>query len=204
MTKRNLLMGAASVALALTLSACSDNAEDGSATESHENMEMEENTGEEMPMDSGSEEDMDMDMDHSGSGEVPDGLQAAENPTYEVGSQVTVEADHMAGMQGVEATVSGAFDTTVYSISYTPTDGGEPVEDHKWVAHEELENPGEEPLQPGTEVTVNADHMDGMDGANVVIDSAEETTVYMIDYTASTGEEVTNHMWVTESEITAE
>lgn len=155
-------------------------------------------------MDSGSEEDMDMDMDHSGPGEVPDGLQAAENPTYEIGSQVTVEADHMAGMQGVEATVSGAFDTTVYSISYTPTDGGEPVEDHKWVVHEELENPGEEPLQPGTEVTVNADHMDGMDGANVVIDSAEETTVYMIDYTASTGEEVTNHMWVTESEITAE
>lgn len=204
MTKRNLLIGTASVALAFTLSACSDNTEDGSTTENQENMEMEENTGEEVPMDSENEENMDMDMDHSGSGEVPDGLQVAENPTYEVGSQVTVEADHMAGMQGVEATVSGAFDTTVYSISYTPTDGSEPVEDHKWVVHEELENPGQEPLQPGTEVTVNANHMDGMDGANVVIDSAEETTVYMIDYTTSTGEEVTNHMWVTESEVTAE
>lgn len=204
MTKRNLLMGVASMTLALTLSACSDSSEEGAATESHENMEMEENTDEEMPMDNGSDEDMDMDMNHSGSGEVPEGLQAAENPTYEVGSQVIVEADHMAGMQGVEATVSGAFDTTVYSISYTPTDGSEPVEDHKWVVHEELENPGEEPLQPGTEVTVNADHMDGMDGASVAIDSAVETTVYMIDYTASTGKEVTNHMWVTESELSVE
>ncbi len=204
MIKRNLLMGTVSVALALTLSACSDSAEDGSATESHENMEMEENMDEDMPMDSGSDEDMHMDMDHSGSSEVPDGLRAAENPTYEVGSQVIVEADHMMGMQGVEATISGAFDTTVYSISYTPTDGSEPVEDHKWVVHEELENPGEEPLEPGAEVTVNANHMDGMDGADVVIDSAEETTVYTIDYTSSTGEEVINHMWVTEGELTTE
>lgn len=193
MIKRNFLISTASLALALTLSACSDNTEDGTSTENHENMEM----------GSDSDEEMQMDMDHSGSGEVPEGLQAAESPTYEMGSQVIVEADHMAGMQGVEATISGAFDTTVYSISYTPTDGSEPVEDHKWVVHEELENPGEEPLQPGTEVTVNADHMDGMDGANVTIDSAEETTVYMIDYTASTGEEVTNHMWVTESELSA-
>lgn len=194
MIKRNLLFGTASMALAFALTACSDNTEDAASTENQENMQMDHN----------SDEDMHMDMDHSGSGEVPEGLQEAENPTYEEGSQVIVEADHMAGMQGVEATVSGAFDTTAYSISYTPTTGGEPIEDHKWVVHEELENPGEEPLQPGTEVTVNADHMDGMDGANAVIDTAEETTVYMIDYTASTGEEVKNHMWVTESELSAE
>ena len=204
MIKQNLILGTTSMVLALILAACSDGAEDGTVTENQENMQMEDNSDEEMQMDSGADEDMHMDMEHSGSGEVPEGLQAADSPTYEVGSQVTVEADHMPGMEGVEATISGAFDTTVYSISYTPTDGSEPVEDHKWVVHEELENPGEEPLQPGTEVTVNADHMDGMDGANVVIDSAEETTVYMIDYTASTGEEVTNHMWVTESELSAE
>lgn len=198
MIKWNLLLGVASTALALTLTACSDTEEDGTATENHENMQMENSSEED------NHGDMHMDMDHSGSGEIPDGLQEAENPTYEVGSQVTVEADHMAGMQGVQATIAGAFDTTVYSISYTPTDGSQPVEEHKWVVHEELENPSEEPLQPGTEVTVNADHMAGMDGATAVIDSAEQTTVYMIDYTTSTGEKMTNHMWVTEAEISAD
>lgn len=203
MIKKKLTISIMSLLTAVTLAAC--NGDDGGTNPA----ENEEPMDTEMDMDSGDDmgsgEDMDMEgMDHSSSGEVPEGLEAAENPTYEVGSQVIVEADHMAGMQGVEATISGAFDTTVYSISYDPTNGGDPVEDHKWVVHEELENPGEEPLEPGTEVTVNADHMDGMDGANVVIDSAEETTVYMIDYTASTGEEVTNHMWVTESELSAE
>jgi len=34
-----------------------------------------------------------------------------------------------------------------------------------------------------------------------VIESAEETTVYMLDFTTTTGEEVENHKWVTESEL---
>lgn len=202
MIKKKFTVGILSLLMAVTLTACNGSEEGTSPAENEEPMDME------MEMDSDDKMDMDADthdgMDHSGSGEVPEDLEVAENPTYEVGSQVIVEADHMAGMQGVAATVSGAFDTTVYSISYEPTNGGEPVENHKWVVHEELENPGEEPLQPGTEVTVNADHMDSMEGATVIIDSAEETTVYMIDYTASTGEVVTNHMWVTESELSTE
>jgi len=41
-------------------------------------------------------------------------------------------------------------------------------------------------------------------GAAGTIDSAEKTTVYMIDYTPTTGgEKVTNHQWVTESELSA-
>jgi hypothetical protein len=41
-----------------------------------------------------------------------------------------------------------------------------------------------------------------MDGAKAEIDSAEKTTVYMINYSSATdGEEVTNHKWVTESEL---
>jgi hypothetical protein len=45
-------------------------------------------------------------------------------------------------------------------------------------------------------------HTKGMDGAKAEIDSAEKTTVYMINYTSTTdGEEVTNHKWVTESEL---
>lgn len=146
-----------------------------------------------------------MNMDHSGSGEVPADLKEAENPTYEVGSQAIIETDHMEGMKGAEATIVGAFDTTAYALTYTPTDGGEPVENHKWVIHEELENPGDAPLEPGAEATISADHMEGMDGATATIDSAEETTVYMVDFVPTTGgEEVTNHKWVTESELSPE
>jgi hypothetical protein len=41
-----------------------------------------------------------------------------------------------------------------------------------------------------------------MKGATAEIDSAEKTTVYMVDFTPTTGgEEVKNHQWVTESEL---
>ncbi len=146
-----------------------------------------------------------MNMDHSGSGEVPDDLQEAQNPTFEVGSQAIIETDHMEGMKGAEATIVGAYDTTAYALTYTPETGGEPVENHKWVIHEELENPGDEPLEAGDEATISADHMEGMDGATATIDSAEQTTVYMVDFVPTTGgEEVTNHKWVTEDELSAE
>ncbi|MCG1009692.1 DUF1541 domain-containing protein [Salinicoccus sp. ID82-1] len=137
----------------------------------------------------------------SSTGVVPDGLEEAEDPTYEVGSQAIIKADHMPGMYGAEATIAGAFDTVAYSVTYYPTTGGDPVENHKWVIHEELEGPGEAPLEPGTEVTLDADHMKGMDGATAVIESAEDTTVYMLDFTTTTGEKVENHKWVTESEL---
>lgn len=147
----------------------------------------------------------DMEMDHSGSEDVPDNLKEAENPTYEVGSKAIIETDHMEGMKGAEATIVGVYDTTAYVISYTPTSGGEKVEDHKWVIQEEIENADDKTLDPGTEVTIEADHMEGMKGATAEIESAEETTVYMIDYTPTTGgEKVTNHKWVTESELSVE
>lgn len=175
--------------LVLALSACSDSEKDD---KNHENMDM----------DSGSEESMD--MNHSGSGEVPEGLKVEEKPTYEVGSQAIIETDHMEGMKGAEATIVLAFDTTSYAVSYTPTTGGEKVTNHKWVVHEEIEEAGDKPFEDGAEVTLMADHMKGMDGATAEIDSAEQTTVYMINYTSTTnGEEVTNHKWVTESELSA-
>nr|WP_254771319.1 YdhK family protein [Psychrobacillus sp. OK028] len=140
-------------------------------------------------------------MDMSGSGEVPEGLKVAENPTFKVGSHAIIEADHMEGMKGAEAKIVGAYDTTVYTVSYTPTTGGKRVENHKWVIHEELGEPQSAPLEPGTEVILTAEHMKGMEGATAEIDSAEGTTVYMVDFTSTTGEKVTNHKWVTESEL---
>ncbi len=180
--------------LVLALSACSDS--------SSEKEEMDDMNHENTDMESGSEENMD--MNHSGSGEVPDDLKVEENPTFEVGSKAIIKDDHMEGMKGAEATIVLAFDTVAYTVSYTPTTGGEKVTNHKWVVHEEIEDAGDEPLEAGTEVILEADHMEGMDGAKAEIDSADQTTVYMINYTPTTGgEEVTNHKWVTESELSA-
>ncbi|MEK3806038.1 YdhK family protein [Bacillus sp. FSL H8-0547] len=143
-------------------------------------------------------------MNHSGSGELPEGLKEAENPAFEKGSKAVMNADHMEGMGGAEATIAGAYDTTVYTVSYTPEGGGDPVTDHKWVIHEEIKDAAEEPYKEGDKVTLAADHMEGMDGAEATIDSAEETTVYMVDFVPSDGgEEVKNHKWVTESELSA-
>ncbi|WP_153731522.1 YdhK family protein [Sporosarcina obsidiansis] len=144
-------------------------------------------------------------MDHSSVGSVPEGLKAAKNPTYPVGSEAIIHTDHMEGMDGAKATIVGAYDTTAYSINYTPTDSGEKVTDHKWVIHEELKDPEAPPLEKGTDVTSLADHMKGMEGANADIESAQKTTVYMINYIPTTGgEEVTNHKWVTEEELSKE
>ena len=142
---------------------------------------------------------------HSGSVEVPKGLKEAKNPTYKVGSQVIVKAHHMKGMYGAKATIVGAYDTTAYAVTYTPTTGGPIVKNHKWVIQEEIKNAGNNTLKPGTEVTLEANHMKGMMGAKGIIDSAVHTTVYMIDYTPTTGGPIVkNHKWVIESELSAE
>lgn len=133
-------------------------------------------------------------------GQPPEGIKKAADPKYAMGENVVLTADHMEGMAGAKATISGAFDTTTYSVSYTPTDGSDAVTDHKWVVQEELENPGKPPLKDGTEVVVNADHMPGMTGARATIDSSTDETVYMVD--VDMGDmTMTNHKWVTESEI---
>ncbi|MGE7093462.1 DUF1541 domain-containing protein [Lysinibacillus sp. NPDC048646] len=142
-------------------------------------------------------------MNHSSSGEVPETLKNAENPMYPVGSTAVITDEHMEGMKGAEATIVGSYDTTAYMISYEPTTGGKRVENHKWVIHEELLNPGSAPLTPETEVKTDASHMKGMVNATVRIDEALQTTVYMIDYVSTTnGDVVTNHKWVTEDELT--
>lgn len=145
-----------------------------------------------------------MQMEHSESGEIPQGLKVSENPKYKVGSKALIETDHMEGMKGAEATIVGAYDTTAYVVSYDPTTGGEREENHKWVIQDEIKDASEDPLTDGSEVTLEADHMKGMEGAKAVIESSEKTTVYIIDYIDTTdGKEVKNHKWVTEDELSA-
>jgi hypothetical protein len=184
---KKIILSILLVILVLGLAACSngENNDTSSSNESDSNTEMDHSS-----------------MNHSSSGDLPEGLQEKENPKYPEGSKVIIKADHMEGMKGAEATISRAFDTTAYVISYTPTTGGEKVTNHKWVIQEEIEGVETNPIEPGTEVTLNADHMEGMDGAKATIESAKKTTVYMVDFTPTTGgEEVKNHKWLTEDEL---
>ncbi|HLR41675.1 MAG TPA: YdhK family protein [Pseudogracilibacillus sp.] len=54
------------------------------------------------------------------------------------GTKVILEANHMKGMKGANATIDFGERTTVYMIDYTPTNGGERVTNHKWVTDAEL------------------------------------------------------------------
>lgn len=140
------------------------------------------------------------DMDHpADGGPVPEGMVDATDPTYPVGTEVTLTADHMHGMDGAAATIVGAYDTYTYSVDYTP-EGGNPVTDHKWVVQEEIEDAGDERLADGAEVVLLADHMEGMSGVTATIASSTDETVYVVDYEAD-GMTMTNHKWVVESEI---
>jgi hypothetical protein len=142
------------------------------------------------------------DMVHDDSGVIPEGLMEAENPTYKVGDSVIMQAGHMEGMEGAEATIIGAFDTVAYEVSYDPTNGDPRVENHQWVIQEEIMDAGTDPLGVGSEVMLEAEHTEGMSGATATIDAAETTTVYMVDYIDTvTGETIKNHKWVTESEL---
>lgn len=198
MAIKKLLIGFFFVIFTLALAACTGNNEETNPDESSDT-EMESETNDENIE---TESDPHANMDHSSSGEVPDDLATAKNPTYPLGSKAVIHADHMGGMNGAIATIDGAYDTTVYTVTYTPTTGGEMVEDHKWVIHEELENAEEQPYEQGDEIVLEADHMEGMKGATATIDSSEDTTVYMVSYTdTETGEEVKYHKWVTENEL---
>ncbi|MGX1769570.1 YdhK family protein [Dietzia sp. NPDC055343] len=197
---RQTALAAVALASALALSACgSDTAETGeaTATETSSSSDHTKHGTDAAPSDGAAH---DAHQHPADGGPAPEGIAEAGDPAFPVGTDVILSADHMPGMDGAAATVSGAFDTTTYSVSYTPTDGGEPVVDHKWVVHEELENPGPAPLPDGTEVVLRAAHMPGMDGATATIDSSTQETVYMVDV-HSENMTMTNHKWVTESEI---
>lgn len=142
------------------------------------------------------------DMKHDESGELPEGIKEAENPKYAIREEVSLQTDHMDGMNGAQGKVVGAYDTAAYEVTYTPTNNGETVENHKWVVQEEIADSGDELLEPGTEVTLEAFHMEGMKGAEATIDFANDSVVYMVDYQPTSGGHVVkNHKWVTEDEL---
>ncbi|UUX32761.1 YdhK family protein [Fundicoccus culcitae] len=162
--------------------------------------------------DSESVESVEMDhamMEHDDEGRLPANIMIEREPTFKVGDSVVVSADHMDGMNGAEGVVVAAFDTVAYEVTYTPTDGSQIVENHRWVVHEEIagtnsRDEAEVPFEVGAEVSLEAYHMPGMEGAMATIEAVNDVTVYMIDYVdTQSGELVINHKWVTEDELSA-
>lgn len=188
-----LPLGAAAFSATPVLAGCASDAEsepDETPTEHEDHGETTEYNGD------GNEH---MDPPEDG-GPVPEDMAESTDPEHTVGEEVTLTADHMPGMDGATATIVGAYDTFTYSADYTRTTGGEPVTDHKWVVHEEIEDAGDQWLEDGTEVTLAADHMEGMDGATATVFSSTEETVYVVDVDTE-DMTMTNHKWVMESEF---
>jgi hypothetical protein len=175
--------------LMLTLSGCGNNKQT-------ENIEFDNNTN--MRSTSHTE------MNHSGTSEVPKELKEAINPQFKLGSQAIITAGHMPGMKGATTTIVGAYDTNVYAVSYTPTIGGKPIKHHKWVIQQELKDSSDKLYEPGSKAVLEAEHMPGMKEATATVESSKFTTVYMVDYSPTTGgETVKNHKWVTGDELKA-
>lgn len=140
-------------------------------------------------------------MHQSSSSEMPSNLKVKENPTFVIGEEVVLKANHMSGMEGMTATVSGAYDTTAYAVSYISTNDQTKVKNHKWVIQEEIQNAKQEVYKVGDQVVLEADHMEGMKGTTAKIDAVSTSTVYTVDYISESGQKIQNHKWVTEEEL---
>jgi hypothetical protein len=136
-----------------------------------------------------------------------DNLTPAANPKYPVGAQVVIETDHMPGMQGAKGVISGAYDTTLYAVDYTASDGTR-IENHRWVVAEEIVNDAGKSWQVGDAVTLaGKGHMESMGGAGMqaVIRQVAPGPAYMVDYDpVGGGARVTNHQWMAEFELGAD
>ena len=142
-------------------------------------------------------------MDH-GMVSPTENFTPAQDPVNPVGAQVILSADHMPGMNGAIARISGAFSTTLYAITYTRSDTGEVVKDHKWVIHEEIADHGALPFNVDDLVTLLPGHISGMGGEGVTarVTQAVPGVAYMVDFSPTDGSDpVVNHQWVGEAEL---
>lgn len=189
----------ASIALASSHSILAqDMSEESSDTELMESVESEDTVGETSTMSDHAT------MEHDDEGRLPGGIKIKREPTHKVGDDVIILNGHMPGMEGAEAVIVAAFETTAYEISYTPTDGSEAVNNHRWIVHEEITDNQEELYEVGNQITIDAYHMMGMEGATATIDAMTTQTVYLVDYVdTETGELIINHKWMVEEEIMA-
>ncbi|UQS87341.1 YdhK family protein [Nicoliella spurrieriana] len=137
-------------------------------------------------------------------GKAPKGLKMDPNAKYQRGSKVKILASHMPGMKGATATVTGAYKTDLYTIDFTPTNGGKEVKNHKYVVAKEVKAANKGQLKVGTKITVKADHMTGMKGAKGKIVAVKKGPAYMVNFKATNSSMVyKNHKWLAQSDLTS-
>ncbi|MHA8262190.1 YdhK family protein [Lactobacillaceae bacterium Melli_B3] len=149
-----------------------------------------------------------IDMNHmhmeTNGGKAPKGLKADKNAKYKVGSKVMINANHMSGMKGAMATVTGVYKTKLYTIDYQPTNGGSEVKNHKFLVSKEIKAANKGTLKVGESITVEASHMTGMKGAKGKIVAIENGPAYMVNFKATNSKTTyTNHKWLAQSELTS-
>ncbi|KGR80250.1 YdhK family protein [Ureibacillus manganicus] len=208
--KNRLIFGAVSLLLLLLLAACgNDNAKSGDTNNTNNTANSgadvtnkDANMASEEAQSNQTDQTMDSELTNNATlSEIPEGMKVAENSKFKVGDEVTINAEHEEDMKGSNGTITGAFDTIVYSVSYQPTHDDFREENHKWVVQEELQGIDEEMLVPGSEVIIETNQEEGMFGAEGEIDTAEKTIVYMVEYISTQG---TSHKkWFKESELSA-
>ncbi|WP_100489396.1 YdhK family protein [Sporolactobacillus pectinivorans] len=65
-------------------------------------------------------------------------LQTHNKGLLKTGTKVNLNASHMPGMMGAEATIDSAKQTNIYMVNYTDTKTGKVIKSHKWVTEDEL------------------------------------------------------------------
>ncbi|WEV45290.1 YdhK family protein [Streptococcaceae bacterium ESL0687] len=196
MKKHNFLQAGLVLLVALSLGACAnkneskDTSSDMSSSSSMSQMDSMSSSG--MSMDETSK------MNMNGSA-APADLKNAVNPKFPVGSEITITADHMPGMKGASGKVVGVYDTKLYTVDYMDTEDHQMVTNHKYLIADEIKGD----LTVGSKITLEADHMTGMKGAEGAIVAISDGPAYMVDYTSNDSSKmmVTNHKWLSQSEI---
>src|SRR5699024_10641741 len=105
------------------LAACGGNEESTPNNNSNSEMETSENN-ENANNDDSNESSTHDEMDPSSSEEVLDELEDAVSPKYEEERKEIIETDHMSNMNCDKATIYNDYETTSYTISYTPSNSG--------------------------------------------------------------------------------
>ena len=141
-------------------------------------------------------------MEHKSDSKTPENMKSTNDGEFKKGDKVTITEGHMAGMKNAKGTVKEAYKTYAYEVSYTPTNGDDKINNHKWVVNEEVADAPEHGFKKGDTVKLEADHMSGMKNAEAKIDDVEETTVYIVDYQSTDNDKmVKNHKWMTGDEL---
>ena len=98
-------------------------------------------------------------MEHKSDSKTPENMKSTNDGKFKKGDKVTITEGHMAGMKNAKGTVKEAYKTYAYEVSYTPTNGGDKVNNHKWVVNEEVADAPEDGFKKGDTVKLEADHM---------------------------------------------